>query len=64
MSLGPFQLLIIALVLLLLFGRGRVRESLGDLGEGVRVFRKGLRDGDEPAPLGIEGEPAANPADN
>lgn len=49
MSLGPFQIIIIALVILVLFGRGRISEMMGDFGKGVKSFRKGLNDDDEPA---------------
>jgi len=48
-NVGPFQILIIALVILVLFGRGRVSEMMGDFGKGVKSFRKGLADDDEPA---------------
>lgn len=47
MTLGPFQILIIALVLLVLFGRGRISEMMGDIGKGVKSFRSNLDD--EPA---------------
>jgi sec-independent protein translocase protein TatA len=63
MSVGPFQLLIIALVLLLLFGRGRIGDSLGEFGKGVKAFRKGLGDDSEPRPLTVEADAAPNPAD-
>ena len=46
MSVGPFQLVIIALIVLLLFGRGRIGDSLGELGAGVKSFRQTLRDGE------------------
>lgn len=45
-SIGPFQILIIALVILVLFGRGRISEMMGDFGKGVKSFRKGLNDED------------------
>lgn len=58
MNIGPFQILIIALVILVLFGRGRISEMMGDFGKGVKSFRKGLNEDDdkkpEPAPQ-IEG---------
>ena len=47
MNVGPFQILIIALVILVLFGRGRISEMMGDFGKGVKSFRKGLNDEDE-----------------
>ena len=46
-SIGPFQIIIIALVILVLFGRGRISEMMGDFGKGVKSFRKGLNDDDE-----------------
>lgn len=49
MQVGVWQLLIIALVVLVLFGRGRISEMMGDFGKGVNSFKKGLNDGDEPA---------------
>ena len=48
MNAGPFQILIIALVILVLFGRGRISEMMGDFGKGVKSFRKGLADEDDP----------------
>ena len=47
--MGPFQIVIIALVILVLFGRGRISEMMGDFGKGVKSFRKGLGEEDEPA---------------
>lgn len=67
MSLGPWQLIIIAIVILVLFGRGRISEMMGDFGKGINSFKKGMNeDGDapsKPAPQ-IEGsakEPSAAP---
>lgn len=60
MSFGPFQILIIALVILVLFGRGRISEMMGDFGKGVKSFKQGLSEEDartDPpaAPQRIEG---------
>ena len=52
MSVGPWQLVIIALVILLLFGGKRLGSLGKGLGEGIRNFKKGL--GDEDA--GDEGD--------
>jgi len=55
-NVGPFQILIIALVILVLFGRGRISEMMGDFGKGVKSFRQGLNEDDaKPAPHRIEG---------
>lgn len=44
MSLGPWQLIIIALVILVLFGRGRISEMMGDFGKGINSFKKGMNE--------------------
>jgi sec-independent protein translocase protein TatA len=48
-NVGPFQILIIALVFLVLFGRGRISEMMGDFGKGVKSFRNSMTDDHEPA---------------
>lgn len=40
--IGIGQLLLIAFILLLLFGAGRVPVIMRDIGRGVRAFREGL----------------------
>ena len=50
MNIGPVQILIIALVILVLFGRGRISEMMGDFGKGVSSFRKGMSEVEEPKP--------------
>jgi sec-independent protein translocase protein TatA len=47
MAPSPVQLLIVALIILLLFGATRLSEIGKGLGEGIRNFKKGLQD-DEP----------------
>lgn len=47
MQPGPLQLLVVLVVALLLFGgRGRISGIMGDLGKGIRSFRKGMADDD------------------
>ena len=47
MSLGPWQLIIIALVILVLFGRGRISEMMGDFGKGIKSFKQGMNEEDK-----------------
>lgn len=49
MSLGPWQLIIIALVILVLFGRGRISEMMGDFGKGIKSFKQGMNEEDASA---------------
>ena len=60
---GPWQLLIILAVVLLLFGgRGKISAIMGDFGKGLRSFKTGLKGGEENASADeveeIEVEPA------
>ena len=41
-GIGIWQILIIALVVLVLFGRGRISEMMGDFGKGISSFKKGM----------------------
>jgi sec-independent protein translocase protein TatA len=41
---------VVLLVILVLFGRGRISETMGDFGKGIRSFKKGLGEEDKPAP--------------
>ena len=45
MNLGPTELIIILVIVLLLFGVGRVSKIGGELGGAVANFRKGLNEG-------------------
>ena len=44
---GPMQLLLIAIVLLVLFGRGKIAGMMGEVGKGITAFRKGIKDGND-----------------
>lgn len=46
-SLGPTELIIILIIIILLFGVGRIGKIAGELGGGIRAFRDGLKGNDE-----------------
>ncbi len=46
-SLGPTELIIILVIIVLLFGVGRIGKIAGELGSGVRQFREGLKGDDD-----------------
>ena len=39
---GPTELLIILVIVVLLFGVGRISKIAGELGSGIRAFREGV----------------------
>ena len=42
---SPMALLLIAIVVLVLFGRGKVSSLMGEVGKGITAFKRGVRDG-------------------
>nr|WP_134681162.1 twin-arginine translocase TatA/TatE family subunit [Paracoccus ravus] len=46
-NIGLPGLLLIAVVLLVLFGRGKVSSLMGEVGKGITAFKKGVKDGSE-----------------
>jgi sec-independent protein translocase protein TatA len=48
-GISVWQLLIILLIIVLLFGTKRLRDVGGDMGAFIKSFRKGLKDDDKPA---------------
>ena len=52
MNLGPTEILIIALVVLLLFGGKKIPELMKGLGKGVKNFKEGMNEVTEEAKSG------------
>lgn len=46
--LGGFELVIVLVIVLLLFGPGRLSKIAGEIGRGITEFRSGLADKEEP----------------
>jgi sec-independent protein translocase protein TatA len=44
MGLSLPHLIVLALVVLLLFGRGKISELMGDFGKGIKSFKAGIAD--------------------
>jgi sec-independent protein translocase protein TatA len=53
MSVGFWQILIVVAVVVLLFGRGKISDLMGDVAKGIKSFKQGMAD-DEPNPAAIE----------
>lgn len=55
MGLSVWQIAVVVILFLLLFGRGRIPQLMGDLAEGIKGFRKGLSD-ETPPPAATDAE--------
>ena len=68
--MGSFSIwhwLIVLVIVLLVFGRGKIPELMGDMAKGIKSFKKGMAEDEETAkkeepPKALEGT-AAKPAE-
>lgn len=67
MSIGVWQVILILLIVLIIFGAGKLPKVMGDVAKGVKNFKKGMREEDEESteatPRQIDSEPTP-PASN
>tara|TARA_B110000438_G_scaffold302157_1_gene358996 strand:- start:48 stop:272 length:225 start_codon:yes stop_codon:yes gene_type:complete len=44
MSIGIWQIAIVVVLVVLLFGRGKISDLMGDVAKGIKSFKKGMKD--------------------
>ena len=42
---GPWELIIVLVVVLIVFGAGKLPQVLGQMGKGVKAFKDGMQEG-------------------
>ena len=47
MTIGIWQIAIVVTLVVLLFGRGKISELMGDVAKGIKSFKKGMSDDPE-----------------
>ena len=58
--MGSFSIwhwLVVGVIILLLFGKGRFSEMMGDVAKGLKSFKKGMSEDDEAAATAKAAEP-------
>lgn len=61
-NIGLPGILLIAVVVLVLFGRGKISSLMGEVGKGITSFKKGLNEGKEELEKAAEEGDAATAA--
>jgi len=61
-NIGLPGLLLIAVVVLVLFGRGKISSLMGEVGKGITAFKKGVKDADEDENRAVEEAKDVTPA--
>lgn len=62
MGLSLPHLIILAIVVLVLFGRGRISEMMGDFGKGIKSFKQGMAEEEASRDAAVPPPPAQIPA--
>ena len=44
MSIGFWHIAIVVVLVVLLFGRGKISSLMGDVAKGIKSFKKGMKD--------------------
>ena len=47
MGLSVWQIAIVGILVVLLFGRGKISDLMGDVAKGIKSFKKGIKEDDE-----------------
>lgn len=58
-QIGLWQILIVAVLVVLLFGRGKIPHLMGDLAQGIKNFKRGMKDEDTAATKTIDAKAEA-----
>jgi sec-independent protein translocase protein TatA len=59
MSIGIWQVVLILVIVLIIFGAGKLPQVMGDVAKGVKSFKAGLKDDEKPKPIASEPPAAA-----
>tara|TARA_B100000676_G_scaffold21096_1_gene18263 strand:- start:167 stop:367 length:201 start_codon:yes stop_codon:yes gene_type:complete len=64
MSIGIWQIAIVVILVVLLFGRGKISSLMGDVAKGIKSFKKGMAsdvtDDSEPKNISDENQDPKN----
>jgi len=58
---GPWELILILLIVVMVFGAKRIPEIMGGLGKGIRSFKKSMDMDDTPPPPAQSSAPSEGP---
>ena len=64
MGLSAQHILLLLIIALLLFGRGKISELMGDVAKGIKSFKKGMADDDDEVAKPIPPRTIDNEASN
>ena len=63
MSIGIWQIAVVVILVVLLFGRGKISSLMGDVAKGIKSFKKGMAsdtNDDEPKNISDDNQESKN----
>ncbi len=63
-SMSIWHWVVVAVIVMLLFGRGKVSDLMGDVAKGIKAFKKGMAEDETPPPAATPRAAAAAGADH
>ena len=60
-SLSIWHWIVVIAIVLLLFGRGKISDLMGDVAQGIKAFKKGMADDDETPSKPVENKTDDSP---
>ena len=64
MSIGFWQIAIVVVLVVLLFGRGKISSLMGDVAKGIKSLKKGMKDPAEDQTESVSSEDKSNEDSN
>ncbi len=61
---SPLQLMLVLLVVVLLFGKGKVSDLMGDVAKGIKAFKRGMSEDESAAPPPAQTTAPPKPLEN
>ena len=58
MSIGIWQILLVVALVVLLFGRNKISDLMGDVAKGIKSFKRGMAEDDDENPTTIDHDAA------
>tara|TARA_Y100000590_G_scaffold457490_1_gene610233 strand:- start:546 stop:773 length:228 start_codon:yes stop_codon:yes gene_type:complete len=62
MSIGFWQIAIVVVLVVLLFGRGKISSLMGDVAKGIKSFKKGMKDPVDQSDVNPSDQSDSNPS--
>ena len=64
MSIGFWQIAVVVILVVLLFGRGKISSLMGDVAKGIKSFKKGIKDPSEDQTESVTSDDKSNEDSN